>query len=185
MQAYEVTISGFGGQGVLLIGQVLAYAANEEGKNLSWLPAYGPEMRGGTANCMVVISDAEVNSPQIINPTAVIALNLPSVKRFEPTIKNGGLLIVNTDMVDCETQRKDIKTVKIAAGSIAEKVATNKSANMVALGAFIKASGIVSLDNVITCLDHFFPDNNILKNNVAAVKAGYNAVDISLKEEVH
>ncbi|MDF2570806.1 MAG: Pyruvate/ketoisovalerate oxidoreductase, catalytic domain protein [Sporomusa sp.] len=178
MGAYEVTISGFGGQGVLLIGQLLAYAANKAGHTISWLPAYGPEMRGGTANCMVVISDGEVNSPQIINPTAVIALNKPSVQRFEPLIKTGGLLIVNTDLVDIEIQRKDISVVKIAAGTIAEKLGSNKIVNMVALGAFIKASGIVSLNAILQCLENVIPAHraSMIEVNAAAIKTGYEAV---------
>ena len=112
MQA-EVIISGFGGQGTLYAGQVLAYAAMDEGKPVTWIPSYGPEMRGGTANCTVVVSDDEIGSPTALHPTAVIAMNLPSLDKYEPMIKPGGYLIVNENMVNRSAVRDDIHVLMV------------------------------------------------------------------------
>ena len=179
MSAYELTISGFGGQGVLLIGQLFAYAVNKKGKNVSWLPAYGPEMRGGTANCMVVIADEAIDSPFIINPSAVIAMNKPSLERFEPQLKENGLIVLNADMIDKENSRHDVKTCKIHADKIAQMLGEKKVANLVALGAFIRASGLVELGVAIACLKHVINSEKeeLLKLNIMALQAGYRDVN--------
>src|SRR5512135_2226505 len=104
----DIIIAGFGGQGVLFAGQLLAYAAMDEGRHVTWIPSYGPEMRGGTAHCTVVISDEEIGSPMVRHPGIVVALNLPSFQKYEPLIKAGGLLIYNSDLIEAEPGRKDI-----------------------------------------------------------------------------
>ena len=131
----EVIISGFGGQGTLYAGQVYAYAAMDEGKHVTWIPSYGPEMRGGTANCTVVISDEEIGSPSALHPRAVIALNLPSLDKYEPLVAPGGFLIVNQSMVNREPTRTDIHWLTIPANDIARELGNERAANMVLLGA--------------------------------------------------
>ena len=134
MQA-EIIISGFGGQGTLYAGQLMAYAAMDEGKHVTWIPSYGPEMRGGTANCTVVVSDDEIGSPTALHPTAVIAMNLPSLDKYESLIKPGGYLIVNENMVNRATIRDDIHILIVPANTIAMEIGTERAANMVLLGA--------------------------------------------------
>jgi 2-oxoglutarate ferredoxin oxidoreductase subunit gamma len=131
----EVIISGFGGQGTLYAGQVYAYAGMDEGKHVTWIPSYGPEMRGGTANCTVVISDEEIGSPSALHPRAVIALNLPSLDKYEPLVAPGGFLIVNESMVNREPSRTDIHWLMIPANNIARELGNERVANMVLLGA--------------------------------------------------
>ena len=133
----EIIIAGFGGQGVLFGGQLLTYAAMDEGKEVTWIPSYGPEMRGGTANCTVVISDEEIGSPMVSNPQAAIVMNLPSLDKYEPLIKPGGVLVINESMVDRKPVRKDIKVVMLKANDIAEKLGDRRMSNMVMLGALI------------------------------------------------
>lgn len=131
----EVIISGFGGQGTLYAGQVYAYAAMDEGLHVTWIPSYGPEMRGGTANCTVVISDDEIGSPTALHPRAVIALNLPSLDKYEPLVAPGGYLIVNESMVNREPARDDIHWLMIPANTIARELGNERASNMVLLGA--------------------------------------------------
>ena len=130
----EMIFAGFGGQGVMLMGQILSYAGMMEEQQVSWFPAYGPEMRGGTANCTVVISDDEIGSPTALHPTAVIAMNLPSLDKYEPMIKPGGYLIVNEDMVNRSAIRDDIHVLMVPASKIAQEVGNERAANMVLLG---------------------------------------------------
>jgi 2-oxoglutarate ferredoxin oxidoreductase subunit gamma len=131
----EVIISGFGGQGTLYAGQVYAYAGMDEGKHVTWIPSYGPEMRCGTANCTVVISDEEIGSPSALHPRAVIALNLPSLDKYEPLVAPGGFLIVNESMVNRQPTRTDIHWLMIPANNIARELGNERVANMVLLGA--------------------------------------------------
>ena len=130
---YEFIISGFGGQGTLFAGQILAYSAMDAGKEVTWIPSYGPEMRGGTANCTVIISDEEIGSPLVKNPTAVIAMNLPSLDKYEPMIAPGGVLVVNSSMVDRNPRRTDIKSVMVPGNELAEQIA-ERVAVMIASG---------------------------------------------------
>lgn len=146
---YEVIIAGFGGQGVMLIGQLLSNAAMMQGSKTCWMPSYGPEMRGGTANCTVVVSDEGIGSPVVPKPSAVIAMNLPSMDKFEPRIKPGGLLIVNSSLISRRATRDDIDVIYVDANRIAEEqVGSPKSANMVVLGAYIGRTGAASPDVV-------------------------------------
>jgi 2-oxoglutarate ferredoxin oxidoreductase subunit gamma len=175
MSTNEITIAGFGGQGILLMGQLMAYAANKQDKQVSWLPSYGPEMRGGTANCMVVLSDKPINSPLVLEPTSLIAMNKPSLEKFEPKLRAGGYLLINKDMVDRSANRNDVKCVEIAADTIAQEVGSDKVANMVALGCFIGFTELVSLDAVIDSLKEVLPPHrhNLIGLNEKALKAGY------------
>src|SRR5512146_1409968 len=135
----EIIIAGFGGQGVLFGGQVVAYAAMDAGKEVTWIPSYGPEMRGGTANCTVVIADEEIGSPLVEHPPLAIALNLPSFDKYEEVLQPGGTLIVNKSMVDREAKRKDIKVVFVPCNQIAEEIGNKRLVNMVAIGALLSA----------------------------------------------
>lgn len=130
----EIIIAGFGGQGVLFAGQLLAYAAMDEGREVTWIPSYGPEMRGGTANCTVIISDEEIGSPLVRSPQAAIAMNMPSMDKYEPMVKPGGVLVVNASIINRGVERKDIHTVLIPANEIAESLGDRRMANMVLLG---------------------------------------------------
>jgi 2-oxoglutarate ferredoxin oxidoreductase subunit gamma len=175
----DVIMAGFGGQGILLIGKMLAYAGMQEGKEVSWLPSYGPEMRGGTCNCTVVISDHSVGSPVIQSPRAVVAMNLPSLDRFEPNLRPGGLLVVNTSLVNREPRRSDITVVRIPANEIANELGNPRGANMVALGAYVGATGAVSLPEVETVVRETFAGKpKVIDVNLEALRRGY---DIGLR----
>ena len=133
----EIIISGFGGQGTLYAGQLLAYVAMDEGKHVTWIPSYGPEMRGGTANCTVVISDQEIGSPSVKYPKAVLAMNLPSLDKYEPLMAAGGCLIVNQSMVNRAVTRADLRVVVLPANAIAMEIGNERATNMVMLGALM------------------------------------------------
>ena len=170
----KTVIAGFGGQGVMSIGLNLAQAAMLEGKNVTYLPSYGAEVRGGTANCTVVISDDEIASPVASSPEFVIAMNQPSVMRFQNQIQSGGLFFVNSSLVESAIARGDISVVSVPANSIAENLGSPKSANMVILGAFTKKSGLVSLRSVIEALKFILgTKQKLLAVNEKALRAGY------------
>ena len=171
----EIIISGFGGQGVLFSGQVLAYAAMDSGKEVTWIPSYGPEMRGGTANCTVVIADHEIGSPLVKNPPLVIALNLPSFDKYEPMMQTGGTLIVNQSMVDREAKRNDIHVIMIPCNEMAEEIGDKKLMNMVAVGALLSALPEVALKDVEKALESHLParHKHLLPKNYEALKRGF------------
>jgi 2-oxoglutarate ferredoxin oxidoreductase subunit gamma len=170
----EVIIAGFGGQGVLFAGQLLAYTAMDEGKAVTWIPSYGPEMRGGTANCTVVVSDEEIGSPFVKNPTAVIAMNLPSLEKFEDLVEPGGVLVVNSSMVNRKVERDDITIVNIPANEIAESLGSKRSVNMVLLGALLGNLELLSLVAVETALEGHLPARHkqFLAANKEALRKG-------------
>lgn len=144
----EVMFAGFGGQGIMLIGQMLAYAGMNEGKNVVWIPSYGPEMRGGTAYCTVVVSDRAVGSPIIDRPTTIAVLNRPSLDKFATKVRPGGLLIINTSLIDASTDRVDITKLEVPANQIALEGGTGKAANMAVLGAYVGASSSVGIESI-------------------------------------
>lgn len=144
----SVVIAGFGGQGVILAGKILAQAGMDTGLHVTWLPSYGPEMRGGTANCTVILSDAPVGSPIVDEPSAVIALNLPSLDKFEPTVAAKGALVVNQSLIARKVKRSDVTAHAVPINDIAAKVGNSRTVNMVALGAYVKATGAVPLSAV-------------------------------------
>jgi 2-oxoglutarate ferredoxin oxidoreductase subunit gamma len=148
----EAVFAGFGGQGVMLMGQLLAYSGMYEGKNVSWFPSYGPEMRGGTANCSVVVSDAVIGSPVISEPEVLVAMNRPSLEKFEGTVKAGGTIFYNSSLINIQPKRTDIKAVAIPANDIATELGNSRVANMVVVGAILKATGIVHIDTVMNVL---------------------------------
>jgi 2-oxoglutarate ferredoxin oxidoreductase subunit gamma len=173
----EIIIAGFGGQGVLFGGQVLAYAAMDAGKEVTWIPSYGPEMRGGTANCTVVIADEEIGSPMVEHPPLAIALNLPSFDKYEQELQSGGTLVVNKSMVDRPAQRADIKVVFVPCNDIAEEIGDKKLLNMVAIGALLTALTELSMDDVKKALQGHMParHQDLLPKNLEALRRGYEA----------
>jgi len=172
-----IRISGFGGQGVVSAGVLLAQAGIIEKKNVSWFPSYGPEMRGGTANCSVVISDKEVATPIVSSPETAIVMNQPSFTKFEPMIKKDGLLIVNKSLVNSVSERKDIKVLEVDCNGIAADLGNLKIANMVALGAYAGATGAVSIESIAGAMEKVFKraKPEILELNKKALKAGFDA----------
>ena len=170
----EVIIAGFGGQGVLFAGQLLSYAAMDEGKAVTWIPSYGPEMRGGTANCTVVVSDEEIGSPFVKNPTAVLAMNLPSLDKFEDLVEEGGVLVVNSSMVDRPVKRDDIRVVSLPANDIAEGLGSKRSVNMVMIGALLANLDLLSLEALEKALEDHLPERHkkFLEANKQALRKG-------------
>lgn len=170
----EVIIAGFGGQGVLFAGQLLAYAGMDAGKQVTWIPSYGPEMRGGTANCTVVISNDEIGSPFVKYPAAVLAMNLPSLDKYENLVKPGGILVVNTSMVNREVAREDITVISIPANEIAEEIGNKRGVNMVMLGALVANTEILSLEALEAALADHLPERHqkLLGANKTALKQG-------------
>ena len=160
----EIILAGFGGQGVLLIGKLLTYAGMKAGLEVTWMPAYGPEMRGGTCNCTVVMSDHEVGSPIASRPHAAIVLNLQSIDKFEPTVRPGGILVMNTSLINRPAVRSDITVVPVPCNQIAQDAGTTKAANMVALGAYIGASRLVDLALVKNMVAETFAGRQQLVN---------------------
>lgn len=152
MAHQEIIFAGFGGQGILSMGKFLAYAGLERGMNVSWLPSYGPEMRGGTANCSVILSDDAIGSPLVTDATTVVVMNRPSLDKFEDALVPSGLLIIDSDLVTRETKRTDINIIKIPAQSMAEEVGSKKIANMVLLGALTEKTGIIPMEFLLRAL---------------------------------
>jgi len=170
----DVIMAGFGGQGILLIGKMLAYAGMHEGKEVSWLPSYGPEMRGGTCNCTVVISDKTVGSPVIQSPRAVLAMNLPSLEKFEPNVRPGGLLLINSSLINRGSARDDVEVVQVPANEIANELGNPRGANMVALGAYLGASGAVGVEEVEQVIRETFAGKpTVVDVNIEALHRGY------------
>ncbi|HQU34435.1 MAG: 2-oxoacid:ferredoxin oxidoreductase subunit gamma [Acidobacteria bacterium 21-70-11] len=170
----DLIIAGFGGQGVLLIGKMLAYAGMADGKEVSWLPSYGPEMRGGTCNCTVVIADRPVGSPVVERPWVAMVMNLPSLEKYEEMVKPGGLLLVNTSLINREVRRTDVRVVKVPANEIANRLGNPRAANMVALGAYLGATRAVSLAAVEGLVRETFAGKaKVIDSNLAALQEGY------------
>lgn len=153
----SIVIAGFGGQGVLFAGQLLAYAGMDAGKNVTWIPSYGPEMRGGTAHCIVIISDDPIGAPIVTRPDVAVVLNQPSYDKYEKLVKPGGLLVVNSSLVEGKSARTDIDVVHVPANSIAEEWGTAKMMNMAALGALLAARPVLPLDTVRRALAEHLP----------------------------
>ncbi len=170
----EIIFAGFGGQGVLFAGQVLAYAAMDNGLEVTWIPSYGPEMRGGTANCTVIISDEEIGSPQVRHPAVVVAMNLPSLDKYEPLVKADGYLIVNASMVDRAVTRTDIHTILVPANEISESLGSKKMTNMVLLGALLANVPLLPLEAVEKSLREHLPEKHhkLLPMNYQALREG-------------
>lgn len=170
----EILLAGFGGQGILFAGQLLAYAAMDSGREVTWIPSYGPEMRGGTANCTVIISDEEIGSPTVRYPQAVCVFNLPSFDKYEPLVRPGGILIANASLINRGFQRQDIQGVLIAANEIAEALGDKRMTNMVMLGALLEKLPVLPLEAVEKALDDHLParHKHLLPMNFQALQRG-------------
>jgi len=170
----EVIFSGFGGQGALFAGQILAYTGMDAGLEVTWMPSYGPEMRGGTANCQVVLADDEIGSPVTQHPKAIIALNLPSLDKFEAMVATGGVLIVNSSLVNRDPTRTDVKWLMVPAQEIAEAIGNRRLLNMVMLGALLQLLPVVSLEDLEKALNNHLPERHRkhLKGNLEAIHQG-------------
>ena len=171
----EVIIAGFGGQGVMLAGEVICEAATRMGINATFFPSYGPETRGGTANCTVIVSDKPIASPVLATSDNIIVMNRPSLDKFEPRVKKSGLLIVNSSLVDRKVERDDIEVLEIPANKIAEDVIGNPlTANMIVLGAFITKTGVIPLDEIKKAVEKFLGEKkkHLVEVNFKALDEG-------------
>lgn len=166
--------AGFGGQGVMFAGQLLAYAAMDNDMEVTWIPSYGPEMRGGTAHCTVVISDRPIGSPIVLHPTTAIAFNLPSYLKYEPDVASGGLLAVNASLIDQHSDRQDILVLEVPATDIASELGDTRVANLTLLSAVLTARPVISIDALKQALDEHIPQHRrkMLDLNWAAVDRG-------------
>ncbi len=175
----EIIISGFGGQGVLSMGKILAYSALMEGKEVSWMPAYGPEQRGGTANVTVIVSDERISSPIVSKYDTAIILNQPSLEKFEQSVKPGGTLIYDGYGISVPPQRKDINIFEINAMAAAAEMGNPEGFNMIVLGALLKVRPIVTLDNVLKGLRKTLPErhHNLIPANEAALRKGMELIE--------
>ena len=170
----QILLSGFGGQGILFTGKFLAYKGLLADKNVSWLPSYGPEMRGGTASCSVIISDDEVGSPIISQPDVLIAMNLPSFEKFVPTVKAGGIVIADSSLIETKTDRTDIDVYYIPATALASDMGKQSLANMIILGKLLKVMGDFNKDEINTVLSKVIPPKkaDMLEINMKAMTIG-------------
>ena len=172
----NIIITGFGGQGILFEGKILAYTALVLGKQLSWLPSYGPEMRGGTANCHVIVSDEPVGSPIIITPDVLISMNKPSLEKFEGTVRSGGTILYDKSLIDRDVARDDVTTVAVEATGIATDDGKAGMANMIMLGALLKATGLFTLDEIRLGVEKTVPASkkHLIEVNMEMIEKGYN-----------
>ena len=172
--AHEIIMAGFGGQGVMAMGKILVEAALKEGKNVSWLPSYGPEMRGGTANCSVIVSEEPVGAPIVTEATAAIVMNRPSLDKYEDYVIPGGALLINSSLIDQKATRKDINVYYIPANDIANELGVGKIANIVMLGAYLKISGAAKEDSIMEIIAEIFSGKkaNVIPVNKEALLRG-------------
>lgn len=170
----EIIIAGFGGQGVLLMGRLIAYAGMLEGKEVAWMPSYGPEMRGGTANCTVIVSSELVASPVVPNPMTLIAMNKPSLDKFEPEVEEGGTIILNESLISQDVKRSDVRVFKVPANEIANELGNLRVANMVALGTYLAARESVKIETIFKALDETLGNKSakIVELNKKAIERG-------------
>ena len=175
MAATSILLAGFGGQGVLFAGKFLAYKGMVQGKQLSWLPSYGPEMRGGTANCSVILSDTPVGSPIITNPDVLVAMNLPSLMKYVDTVVPGGKIIVDSTLIAEKVERTDVEVFYVPASAMAKDAGFTTLANMVLMGKLIKETGAVSFENNNATFEKFIPAKKaaLIEQNCKALQAGY------------
>jgi 2-oxoglutarate ferredoxin oxidoreductase subunit gamma len=172
----EVMFAGFGGQGILLIGNILAHAAMDQGSEVAWVPSYGPEMRGGTAYCLVVISNRPIGSPIIRNPMHLVAMNRPSLEKFAPVVKPNGVVIINSSLIPVCSGRDDVDELLVPANDIAKDLGSVKVANIVALGAFVARSKIIDFEIIRNCVKETFASREkLIPINMAALDAGKKA----------
>ena len=172
----EVQFAGFGGQGIMLMGQILAQAAMQSGFEVVWIPSYGPEMRGGTAYCTVVISDRPIGSPIIRNPQHLVAMNRPSLEKFAPAVKAGGVIFINSSIISIEAGRDDVDVLKVPIIEIARDLGNVKAANIIALAAFVTRSKIIEFEVLIESVKEKFAEKEkLIPLNMKALDAGRKA----------
>jgi 2-oxoglutarate ferredoxin oxidoreductase subunit gamma len=180
MRHEETVFSGFGGQGVLFSGQLLSYAGMAEDLYVTWIPSYGPEMRGGTANCTVIVSEEEIGAPVVRHPSVAVVFNRPSMEKYEPLVKLDGLLIINASLISSRSERDDIRSIALPASDIATELGNVRMANMVLLGALAEATGLVSVDTLNAQLEAHLskrqrqwlePNKEALERGVALARA--------------
>ncbi|OIO37206.1 MAG: hypothetical protein AUJ75_04620 [Candidatus Omnitrophica bacterium CG1_02_49_10] len=171
----HIICAGFGGQGIMVMGKLIAQAALAGGKEVAWLPSYGAEVRGGTAHCMVTISLKPIATPVIFSPDVCFAMNKPSLLKFQGRVRKGGLLIVNTSLTDEKVSRKDIDVVRLPLTELASKLGSGRIANMIAIGAYAAKRDAISLEDAILSIKDVIPvyRHNLLKINASALKEGY------------
>jgi 2-oxoglutarate ferredoxin oxidoreductase subunit gamma len=169
----DIMMAGFGGQGLMFIGKLLAYSAMKEGRHVTWIPSYGPEMRGGTANCTVVVSSEEIGSPVTPHPRSIIVMNNPSMEAFEPRLQSNGLLLLSSSLVNRPVSRKDVKVWALPASEIAGAAGAEKAANMVMLGAYIALTNVVTEESIVEGLRELFGKKlDLFEVNVRAFEEG-------------
>lgn len=171
----QLLIAGFGGQGVLFAGKFVAYKGLLEGRQLSWLPSYGPEMRGGTANCSVILSNEPVGSPIVSNPDVLMAMNLPSLDKYENSVVSGGTIIIDSTLIERKVERDDVNVYYIPATKLAQQADMPKLANMIMIGKFIKETSAIKYDNITDALKKVIPAKkaDMLDINLKAIEIGY------------
>jgi len=171
----EILIAGFGGQGILFAGKFLAYEGLIDNREVSWLPSYGPEMRGGTANCSVILSDSAIGSPIVNEPDILIAMNLPSLEKYENTVKKGGMILFDSSLIDKEVTRTDVEVYPIAATKLASEKEIPGLANMIMIGHMIKKSGIIPEENIEKAMQKVVPSakQNLFDLNMKAIEIGF------------
>lgn len=170
----EIIMAGFGGQGVMVMGQILTYAGMLEGYNVSWMPSYGPEMRGGTANCAVIIAGNSVGAPIVTEPGAAVVMNLPSMEKFEPAVKAKGTLIINSSLISQAAKRSDIAAYRVPINDIAQGLGNIKMINMVALGSLLAATEVLEPGAVVQAFaKKFAAKPQLVDSNAKALQQGY------------
>ncbi len=170
----DIIIAGFGGQGVLVMGQMITYAGMIEDKAVSWFPSYGPEQRGGTCNCSVVVSDEEIGSPLVTVPSTAIVMNAPSFDRFAPKVGSGGLLLYNSSLINKKSERNDIRVIGVPANEIADELGNARVANMVLLGTFLEATNLVKTESIEAALKEVLSErhHHLIPLNMQALERG-------------
>lgn len=176
MVSEQIIFAGFGGQGILSIGKFLAYAGMDANLNVSWLPSYGPEMRGGTANCSVILTDEGIGSPIVTKADSLVVMNRPSLDKFEDSVVPSGIIIIDSDLVDRMPRRTDVEVIVIPAQTISEGLGSKKVANMVLLGALVKKTGIVSVEALINSLK-IHGKEKFFEINKKAVEKGVECIE--------
>jgi len=170
----SIVLAGFGGQGILFTGKVIAYAGLVEGREVSWLPSYGPEMRGGTANCSVTISDEPIGSPLIINPSTLVAMNNPSLQKFIDDVLPGGIVVIDSTLISAKVERDDVKVVYVPATGLADEKSLSGLANMIILGSLLRETNFAKYDSVIAGLRKSVParKSKLIESNIEAITIG-------------
>ena len=176
---HDIIISGFGGQGTLTAGQLLANAAMDAGKHVTWIPSYGPEMRGGKARCTVVVAEEPIGAAVMKRPTSAIVMNIPSWEAFEEAVKPGGVMVTNSSLVPRKSEREDITEYIVPATQIASECGSPKLANVVCLGVLVKATGMLEVDEIASALEKYLPERHkkLLPANLEALRRGAALLD--------